>query len=253
MTFPGRVLKNRRMLRALPLLALATGLAATTSAQTLDEIVARNLEARGGLARIKAVTSMRWTARMTIAPGLDAPATLEMKRPGRMRLDLTLPDGATATQVFDGDGGWQIPPGGDEAVPLSAEEAKGAAERADFDGPLVDYKAKGHSLELLGPASVDGSAAFKLRLTLKNGTVQTIYLDAASYLEVKDEATRTVRGTEIPTEQRVGDYRDVGGLRLPHRFENGILGQPDRQTIAIQKIEIDVPLDDARFTMPDGD
>lgn len=253
MTFPGRVLKNRRMLRRLPLLVLAAALAAGASAQSLDEIVARNLEARGGLARIKAVTSMRWTARMTIAPGVEAPATLEMKRPGRMRLDLTLPDGATATQVFAGDGGWQIPPGGDEAMPLNAEEAKGAAERADFDGPLVDYKAKGHTVELVGPATVDGAAAFKLRLTLRNGNVQTMYLDASSYLEVKDEATRTVRGNQIPTEQRIGDYRDVGGLRLPHRFENGVVGQSARQTIAIQKIEIDVPLDDARFTMPEAE
>lgn len=232
---------------AVVLLALAAG---SASAQTLDEILARNLEARGGLARIKAVASMRWTARMTIAPGVTAPAVLEMKRPGKMRLDLTLPDGATATQVIDGAGGWQMPPGAEEAMPLSEEDAKGAAERADIDGPLVDYKAKGHALELVGPDSADGVAAFKLRLTLKNGSVQTIFIDAASFLEIKDESTRSVRGTEIPTEQRIGDYRDVGGLKLPHRFENGIKGQPERQTIAIQKIELDVPIDDARFAMP---
>lgn len=232
-------------------LAAALGcIAGAASAQSLDEIVARNLEARGGVARIKAVHSMRWTARMTIAPGLEAPATLELKRPGRMRLDLTLPDGATATQVVDGAGGWQIPPGGRDAMPLSEEDAKSAAERADLDGPLVDYELKGHSLELLGRDTADGFAAFKLRLTLRNGSVQTMYIDATSYLEIKDESTRTVRGTEILTEQRIGDYRDVGGLKLPHRFENGIEGQPDRQTVTIQEIELDVPIDDARFTMP---
>jgi outer membrane lipoprotein-sorting protein len=230
--------------------AVSTFLAGAAAAQSLDEIVARNLAARGGVARIKAVKSMRWTARMTIAPGLEAPAILEMKRPGRMRLDLSLPDGATATQVIDGAGGWQIPPGADAAMPLSAEDARSAAERADLDGPLVDYTLKGHRLELLGRDTADGVAAFKLRLTLKNGSVQTMYIDAVSYLEIKDESTRTLRGAEILTEQRIGDYRDVGGLKLPHRFENGIQGRPDRQKVTIEKIELDVAIDDARFAMP---
>jgi outer membrane lipoprotein-sorting protein len=221
------------------------------AAQTVDEVVARNIEARGGAARIKAVTSLRMTGHMTIAPGLEAPSVLEMKRPGRMRLDLELPE-FTATQVYDGEQGWELLPfrGDREPRALRPEDAASAAERADMDGPLVDYRDKGHHLELLGREPVDGRDAFKLRLTLKNGHEQTVYIDAASYLEIRGESTRNVEGTQIVSEQKIGDYREVGGLLFPHSFENGVKGRPQRQRVTIETIEIDVPIDDARFAWP---
>jgi hypothetical protein len=244
------------MRRTLLLAAALTLPAWPGSAQTVDEIVAKNLAARGGAERIRAVKSLRMTSRIAIAPGVEAPAVLEMKRPGRLRLDLKLPE-FTASQVYDGAHGWQTQPSrsGPRPQPMSEEELANAADRADIDGPLLDYKEKGHALELLGRESVDGADAFKLRLTLKNGHEQMVFIDAVSFLEVKGESSRTVQGTRIVNEQRISDYRDVAGLRLPFRFENGIKGRPGRQSVAVERIEVDPEIDDTRFAMPavDGD
>jgi hypothetical protein len=89
-----------------------------------------------------------------------------------------------------------------------------------------------------------------LKVTLKDGNVQYVFLDADSYLDIKGEAKRSVRGTEVETEQAIGDYKEVGGLLIPHSFEGGVKGKPEKQKITVEKIELDAPIEDARFAMP---
>jgi outer membrane lipoprotein-sorting protein len=232
-------------------LGFALALAIPSFAETVDEVIAKNMEARGGLEKIKAVQSMRFTGTMTIGPGMEAPAVLELKRPNKMRMDLTF-QGMTATQAYDGKAGWQVMPfqGNPNAEPMSPEDLKDADEQADMDGPLVDYKAKGNKVELIGKDKVEGTDAYKLQLTLKNGDVRYVYLDTETYLEIKGESKRMVRGTEVETEQTVGDYKEVGGLLIPHAFENGAKGRPEKQKISIQKVELNPTLDEGRFAMP---
>jgi hypothetical protein len=232
-------------------IAASLAVAAPLPAQTVDEIVAKNIEARGGLEKLKAIRSAKMTGRMTIGPGSEAPMVIEVKRPNKMRLDVTV-QGMTLTQAYDGKTGWQINPfgGSKNAEPMSAEDLKEAEEQADIDGPLVDWKTKGHKVELAGKDKVEGTDVYKLRVTLKNGNVQYIYLDADSYLDIKTEEKRSVRGTEVETEQTIGDYKEVGGLLIPHSFENGAKGKPEKQKITIEKIELDLPVEDDRFAMP---
>jgi len=133
---------------------------------------------------------------------------------------------------------------------LPADQAKVMADQADLDGPLVDYKAKGHQVELLGKEKVEGSDAYKLKVTKKDGSIEYDFLDAESYLPVRVEGKRTVRGTEIEGEGTIGDYKDVGGFLWPHSIQNGAKGRPEKQTITIEKIEVNPTIDDARFKMP---
>jgi hypothetical protein len=240
------------MLRSLVLgLTASLALAGPLPAQTADDIVAKNIKARGGLEKLKAVKTMRLTGHMTVGPGTEAPMVIEMKRPDQVRLDITV-QGMTITQAYDGKVGWQLNPmgGSKNAEPMSAEELKEAAEQADMDGPLVDWKAKGHKVELVGKEKVEGTDVYKLKVTLKDGNVQYVFLDADSYLDIKGEAKRSVRGTEVETEQTIGDYKEVGGLLIPHSFEGGAKGKPEKQKITVEKIELDVPIEDARFAMP---
>lgn len=240
------------MLRSL-VLGLTAGLALTQPlpAQTVDDVVSKNTEARGGLARIKAVKSIRMTGRMTVGPGGEAPLVIEIKRPNKVRLDVTL-QGMTLSQAYDGKSGWQLNPfgGSKNAEPMSPEDLKQADDSSDIDGSLVDWKTKGHKVELVGKEKVEGTDTYKLKVTLKTGTIQYLYLDADSYLDIKVEAKRTIRGTEMETEQTIGDYKEVGGLLIPHALESGAKGRPERQKITIEKIELDVPIDDGRFAMP---
>jgi hypothetical protein len=123
-------------------------------------------------------------------------------------------------------------------------------DQSDIDGPLVDWKAKGHKIELVGKDKVEGTDTYKLKVTLKSGTVRYLYLDAELFLDIKTEGKRTIRGTELETEQTIGDYKEVKGILYPHSLESGVKGRPQKQKITIEKIELDVPIDDGRFTMP---
>jgi len=221
------------------------------SAQSVDEIIAKNIQARGGAEKLKSVQSIKATATMTMGPGMEAPGILIQKRPALARLEFTV-QGLTAVQAYDGKNAWQIMPftGKKDAELMSADEAKETEEMADIDGPLVDYKSKGHQVELLGKEKIEGTDAYKLKATLKNGDVQIIYIDADSFLEIKEETTRTVRGSEQVVESAIGDYKEVNGLMMPFAVDSGVKGSAEREKLTVTKYEINVATDDSIFKMP---
>jgi outer membrane lipoprotein-sorting protein len=231
---------------------LALCIAVPAAAQTADEIVAKTIAAKGGVEKLKGIKSARMTGKMTLGPGIEAPIALEIKRPNMMRLDVTV-QGIVGSQAYDGAKGWSLMPfaGSKVAMEMSAEELKMAEEQADIDGPLVDYKAKGHTIELLGKDKVEGADVYKLKVTLKNGTVRTLFIDAEHFLEIREEARRTIRGTEMDMETIYGDYKSVDGMMMAHSIDAGVKGMPQRQKITVEKIELNVPIDDARFKMPE--
>jgi hypothetical protein len=240
------------MRKVIVALGLGLALAAPAASQTVDEIVAKNIAAKGGAAKLKAVTSMRITGKMTIGPGIEAPFVLEMQRAGGMRMDITV-QGMVLSQGYDGTKAWLLNPLQGSKVPqeMSADDTKLAAEQADIDGPLIDYKAKGHTVELLGKEKVEGSDAFKVKLTKKGGDVRTYYIDAEHFLEIKEESKRTVRGSEMDSETIFGDYKEVAGLMVPHSIDGGVKGNPARQKMVVEKVEVNVPIEASRFKMPD--
>jgi len=229
----------------------AAVLAPAVGAQTADEIIAKNIQARGGLDKLKSVQTIKSTATMAMGPGLEAPGMLIQKRGNLARLEFTV-QGLTAVQAYDGKNAWQIMPftGKKDPELMPADEAKEIEETADVDGPLVDYKSKGHQVELLGKEKVEGTDAYKLKVSLKNGDVLTVYIDADSFLTIKEETKRTVRGTEQVVEQSIGDYKDVNGLIIPFAMESGVKGSQEREKLTISKIELNVPADDSIFKMP---
>ena len=233
------------------LFALALLLAPIAQAQTVDEILAKHHEAMGGIEKLKALNSMRVTGTIGVGPGMEAPFTMERKRPGKSRMEFSV-QGMTGIQAFDGVKTWSVMPFMGQKDPEfgSDEENKAAQEDADFDGALVDYKAKGHTVELMGKESVDGAEAFKLKVTKKNGNIEFHYLDAETYLLMKQEAKVKRRGTEMDGETTFSDYKDVGGYMQPYSMESGAKGSPQKQKMTFSKIELNLALDDARFNMP---
>lgn len=234
----------------LAVMALAV-LVPALSAQTVDDVIAKNIQARGGMDKLKSIKSIKTTATMTMGPGMEAPGVMVQKRPEMARLEFTI-QGLTAVQAYDGSKAWQIMPfmGKKDPELMSGDETKEMEETADLDGPLVDYKAKGNTVELLGKEKVEGTDAYKIKVTLKNGDVQTEYIDADSFLEIKEETKRMVRGTEREFESSIGDYKEVDGIIFPFAVESGIKGTDQKQKITISKIELNVPADDSIFKMP---
>ena len=224
---------------------------AAASAQTADEVVQKNIEARGGLQKIKAIKSVRATGKLTVeASGVELAITIQQKRPNAYRLDATF-QGQSVIQAYDGETGWQINPfeNINEPEKLIGDELRDAQEQADFDGPLVGYKAKGHTVELMGKEAVRGKPAYKLKLTLKSGDVRTIYIDAASYLELRVTTTRRVNGGLREMDIYPGDYKPADGVLFPYSIEQQVGGQMQVQ-IALDKVEVDAPVDAAAFKLP---
>ncbi len=227
--------------------AATAALAVPVSAQSVDGLIAKYLEARGGAAKLAAIQSLRMTGELEMGDS-DGSLVIEIKRPAKVRSELTL-DGVVAVQACDGKSAWGIPPGGTPQR-LPEAMAEDVATRADIEGPLVDYAAKGYQVELAGERELDDGKAYDLKLSRKNGDVDDYFLDAKSFLLVRSESRRKVQGRELVAETTLDDYEKVGGVLFPHTIESGIVGQDERQTLTIDKIEIDPPLDDARFQMP---
>jgi Outer membrane lipoprotein-sorting protein len=114
----------------------------------------------------------------------------------------------------------------------------------------VDYQQKGHKAELVGHESVEGTDCYKVRLALKDGNVNYYYLDTDSFLEIKVETQRNIRGTVQYNETYYGDYEKVDGMYFSFAYEGGEKGDPNRTKFTVSKVEINVPLDDALFSMP---
>jgi hypothetical protein len=239
------------MLRnALAGLAAVLALCGPASAQTVDEIIGQSFLARGGLDKVKAIRSLRMTGRATVAPGAEAPIMIEIKRPSSLRLEFAFESGH-AVQAYDGRRAWGIAPGESQPRSLPAEAAKTMAQQTDLEGPLADYAAKGHKVELVGREAVDGEDAWKLRVTRKDGDVEYHYIDVKSYLPVRVSVERAVRGTKIQSETRLSDYRKIGaGYLWPFLLESGAAGSRERQRMKLKDVEVDPPIDDSRFAMP---
>ena len=220
--------------------------------QTADEIVTKVLAARGGLEKAKAVQSERITGTIYFNPELYGPFLAEFKRPGKMHNEVTIRN-KTVVRSFDGKGaGWMINPfvGKDVPEAMSAEDVKDAVNEADFDGPLVDAKAKGNTIELTGTEKVEGRDAYVLKVTHKDGQVSSYSFDTKTFLLVKWSGADTVNGEEVTRETHFHDYRDVGGLKFAFELVSNTPGADVTQRIVVEKIELDPQIDDTRFGKP---
>jgi outer membrane lipoprotein-sorting protein len=219
--------------------------------QTAEELVAKNLQAKGGVDKIKAIKSVRMSGNFD-AGGFKATVAQYSKRPDMVRETFTV-QGMTQVQAYDGSSGWQISPFGGRKDPelLGEDDVRGLSEDADIDGPLVDAQAKGNKIEYLGHDQVDGDDAYKLKVTLKNGDIFYYYLDPDTYIEIQIEKQQFIRGSVRESITMLGSYKPVNGVMYPYFIESGPKNNPDqRSKITITRIEANVPIEDSEFKMP---
>ena len=238
-------------LHRLPAVLLA--IAALTSsapafAQTADEIVAKNMQAKGGAEKWKSIASVKMSGTVS-GQGGQAALTAYTKRPNLSRQDILTPKGKLV-RAFDGVTPWVLPPGADIGREVSGPEAEAVRSNSDFDGPLVDYAAKGHKLELIGKEKAAGVDVYHLKMTRKDGRIEHYYFDADSGLEVKRSIELdTGGGLTQNLETEMSNFKSVDGIMVPHTLKQSISGKPVAQ-VNFDKIEINAPMDDALFKMP---
>jgi hypothetical protein len=221
-------------------------------APTVDELVAKNIQAKGGATALRALQSLRLTGKMLVNQGQIELRYVETKaRPSKIRIDATL-QGMTAVNAYDGKDGWKISPfqGRKDPEKMSTDDVKPLMEDADIDGPLVDWKSKGSTVEYLGTEDVDGTPAHKLKVVRKNGDVSFVYLDPDHFLEIRILTRRLQHGAQVEEETELGDYEQVNGVFVPFAIDSGRKGDPDKQKVIIDKAEANLPADDAMFRFP---
>lgn len=246
----------RVSLQALALLCLVAFLAVPAGAQdmTVDDVVAKNIEAKGGQEAWDAIESAKISGKLEMPGGaMTMPMTLYFKRPDKVRVEMEM-QGQKIVQAYDGETGWQIMPlmGKAEPQKMSEAEVKQVKRQADFEGPLVDWKEKGHTVELVGKTEVDGTPAWQLDVTLESGEKTTMYLDADHFVEFKTVGTAETPGGTLEIEAILGDYKEVGGVMLAHSLEMRTAGQPQGATITFDNVTVNPEgVDDSLFTMPE--
>ncbi len=235
------------------LLSLPASHAQTTAAiPTVDELVAKNLEAKGGQAALEAIKTIRFEGRLLVNQGqLEMKFTETKKRPGKVRTDAVL-QGMNLVQAYNGTSGWKIFPiyGRKDPEKMSNDEAKSLVEEAEIGGPLENWKTEGKTLTYLGTEDVEGTAAHKLQVVRKNGDVSYVYLDPDYFLEIRVIDQRTEQGAKVEVETDLGDYEKVNNVYFPFSIEAGSKGSNDKQKTIIEKGEANLPVDDSIFEFP---
>ena len=227
--------------------------AATPASESVDQIIDRHVEARGGREKVATVKSVRMSGPLELGAGGTAQLVTEQRRPNRFRQDFIF-NGQPNVRAFDGQIGWYHIPfmGIPKPTLMPADELKSIIEEADIDGPLVDYQKKGHTVELLGREPIDGRDCYHLKVTLKNGDVRHHFIDAETMQLARVEGKQVEQGQEISYVQKFSDFRDVNGVMYPFvsEVEQSSPAGAQKFVYHIEKIETNVPMDDAHFAMP---
>jgi outer membrane lipoprotein-sorting protein len=249
----------RRQLLAQFLLVLVTPLAwgaapNTHAGLSAAQIVDKNVQARGGLPAWRAVQTLSFAGKLDAGGKQDTqlPFRLELKRPHKTRVEIDFQNDK-AVQVFDGSKGWKLRPflNRRDVEPFTDAEMQAASMESELDGPLVDYASKGTKVALDAVEQVEGRDAYKLRLTMKDGRVQHVWIDAQTFLETKVEGNpRRMDGRMRPVEVYYRDYKNVNGLMIPYVLETTVQGVKRSHKMSIESVVVNPKLDDSRFVAP---
>lgn len=218
----------------------------------LESILSKYYEAIGGLEAWRGLESCRLSGEMVVPQGMAVPFTMIFQMPLKSRLEISI-QGMEQVQAFDGEKGWAVAPfsGSTEPQLMPEEFLPIMKEQSDIAGPLVDWEAKGHQIELLGKNDdPEGPGEFHLQVTLESGDIRDFFLDGESYLPIRMEATTEFMGNELEIATIFSDYREVGDLMMVHSIETGPVNSPEGQVMRIETIELNIEVDADLFSFP---
>ena len=246
-------MSSSRRWTALTIVLASLVVAAPIAAQTVDELVAQHIEARGGQTRLRAVQTIKIT-RTVATPFSNVRVIIYRKRPQLFRAEQgpTEPGAPLVPRGINADAAWDTVQG--KVVPRPEAEAAEARELdADFDGLLVDWKQKGHTVTLEGKDSLPWGDAYKLRVKTKSGAERIVYLDAKTFLERRQIGIlKLPGGRQFDVVIDFDNYRDIDGVKFPFDITEDRTGKEPSVSFVTytEKIEVNVPMDDGLFGAP---
>ncbi|GAB4034096.1 outer membrane lipoprotein-sorting protein [Spirosoma gilvum] len=227
-------------------LSFAVCLSGFAQAQTVDELVDKHVAALGGADKLNNVKTLYIERSMAIN-GMEIPSKSTIVVGKSMRTETSVM-GNSMVQVVDGSTGWMIRPammgGTGDPEDMPADQLKSSKGQLDPFGALVNYKAKGNQIELVGKEKVDGKDVYHLKVTTKEGQAVDEYLDATTYLINKVKMAMNGQAAEIA----FSDYKDKDGIKFANTME--MASPQGALTFSTEKITVNGPVDDSIFKKP---
>lgn len=236
-----------KYLKILPALLFSLFMTQLSFSQSIDDVINKHVEAVGGIDKINAVKSVRITGRFS-SEGVEIP-TIIIRKGDKIRMDLTIGD-RRLVMAYDGAEGWMTNPFGEKDTPenMNAEDIKDLKETGEWEGRLVNYKAKGSRVELLNNDS--GETDYKIKIITKDNDTDIYFLDASTYLLKKEQSNLTIMEKQVIKELTPGDYKKISGVMFAMSSETKTSGTNEIQKGKFDKIEVNVKIDDSQFKIP---
>ncbi len=228
------------MLSAMMLIAGFT----TVKAQTADEIIQKHIDAIGGTDNWNKITSMKKVGTMTMQ-GMDLGYTEIIVNAKLYRTDFSVM-GMNNYMILTPKEGWAYIPaqGMDKVTPVPAEQLKGAEEKMTTKLFMLADKSGIDKSEYVGRDTITNIPCFKVKITGKDGIVQTDYFDAATYYMVRTEMTMKVQDAEQEVAMSFSDFKkQPEGIVIPMTMTSP-LGVGD---LTIKSVEINKPIADEAY------
>jgi hypothetical protein len=210
--------------------------------QTADEVIAKYIDAIGGKAKWTSLTSLRVEGQIEVQ-GVSIPFTMNAIHNKGNRTDAEF-QGMKIIEIVTPTAGWSMNglQGQSALQPMAEEDLKSKVDVLEIQDQLIDYKEKGHSVELLGKDEADGNEYFKLKLTTKQGNEKVHFIDTKTYLIYKTENTIKVNGQEVKQEVKFLDYQTLeNGIKMAFKQETGFM------MMVSKKISVNPVIDESLF------
>lgn len=242
------------------LVILAVFCFTAAKAQSADDIINKYFENTGGRDKWAALQGMKISAKLNQG-GMEIPMTIVQLKDGRQLSSFSLQGKEIKQQVYDGTTLWSH---NFQTMKAEKSDAEGTAnfklDLGEFPDAFLDYKKRGLTVELLGKETIDGTEAYKIKLTKKPISVDGkpadnvlfYFFDAENYVPIMMESeVKSGPGKGMISQIKWSDYQDIGGLMMAFSMSQGAKGGPG-QPITITNIELNPKVDEAAFKYTEG-
>lgn len=221
---------------------------------TAEQVIERNVAARGGAAAWRKIETMVWIGHLESerAPAPSLPFVMQQKRPNRTHFEISVM-GKRTVRVFDGAHGWRVHPTatGPDVKPFTPQEVTFAFRSPGIESPLIDYEAKGNRVTLQGLDDVEGHKAYRLAVVRASGETDTLWIDAATYLDVRyDRPSYGPAGAPPTVSVFYSNYKNIDGLQIPALVETAAGPGQTRDRMVIERFLLNTPVEDRLFAEP---
>lgn len=234
------------------LIALTTLTASVAaSAQTVDEIINKHVEAIGGKDKLNNMKSLYIESDMEVM-GNQATSTITTLFGTGSRSEIDFNGQKIINCITADKGGWTINPLAGQVTAENMPEGQANASKPQLypGGILLDYAAKGNKVELAGQEDINGVKAWKLNVTTKEGANLTQYIDPNTWYIIKTVTKLNMGGQDIEQGVTFSDYKKTDyGFVAPHSSAIE-LPQGMILNVSVKKIEINKDIDPKIFDKP---